>query len=69
MIEKLAAVAKRLQDQDQGNITKGCLVGFEDVQARWNTLTSRAKDEVCKLQDVMANLGEFEVHPILYCSD
>ncbi|MGH0139968.1 UNVERIFIED_CONTAM: hypothetical protein FKN15_019672 [Acipenser sinensis] len=60
MIEKLAAVAKRLQDQDQGNITKGCLVGFEDVQARWNTLTSRAKDEVCKLQDVTANLGEFE---------
>ncbi|RXM36703.1 Utrophin [Acipenser ruthenus] len=60
MIEKLAAVTEILQDQDPVNITKGCLAGFEDVQARWNTLTSRAKDEVCTLQDIAANLGEFE---------
>ncbi|MGH0172873.1 UNVERIFIED_CONTAM: hypothetical protein FKN15_064379 [Acipenser sinensis] len=60
MIEKLAAVTQILQDPDPVNITKGCLAGFEDVQARWNTLTSRAKDEVCTLQDTAANLGEFE---------
>ncbi|XP_041106254.1 dystrophin-like isoform X4 [Polyodon spathula] len=60
MIEKLAAVTKILQDQDQVNITKGYLAGFESVQARWNTLASRAKDEVCMLQDTAANLVEFE---------